>query len=443
MIPSARGHWLLGNTRDMANAPHRFPAELAWKNGGLAQFRALHRSFIVVAHPEYAEHILMRHHERYERSFQYRTQQTITGKGLLSTDGDGWLKRRRQALPAFRIENVKRIVPATCTATAALMDEWEQSSRRSEPVPAVAGMRKLAMSVIGRALLSTDLAESDSLRFSRAVADALRLIRERNTSPVNAPLRIPTRSNRRLHYTRKILDQYVNGHLEKRKYGERSEDILDALLQAQDPETGEGLSHQALLDETKTLFLAGFETTATAMAWTLYLLARSPAVADRWHDEVDRVCGGSLPTWQDLERLTWTNQIVTESLRLYPPVYNLGRQCVSEDVLAGQTIRRGALILISIYGIHRSDEWWPDAGRFLPERFDENRSWPKNAWLPFAAGKHVCIGAMFSLTEMKTILAIIGQRFRLELIEPQPVAEVARITLAPSREIPIRLVART
>ncbi len=441
-IPHAAGHWLWGSARDMARLPHRFPAELGWAHGGLARFRVLHRRFIAVTHPEYAAHILVTHHDRYVRSFQYRNQQVVVGKGLISTDGDGWLKRRRQALPAFRTEHLRTIVPATSGATSALLDGWEQERRRGTPVPVVAGMRRLAMAVIGRALLSTDLEEGEAAQFGQAVADGLRLIRERNTAIVRMPLAIPTPHNRRLHETRDVLDRYVNRHLAERGDGGGRRDILDALLKARDPETGDGLSHQALLDETKTLFVAGFETTATALAWTLYLLARHPEAAARWHEEVDRVLGGAAPTWDDLDRLTWTTQIVNESLRLYPPVYNIARECLEDDVIDGRRVARGDVTLISIYGIHRDAASWADPLAFRPERFDAASDWPKQAWMPFGLGKHVCIGAAFSMIEMKVILAMIGQRYRLAPAQDGEIGEIARITLAPSQEIPITLVPR-
>ena len=441
-IPHADGHWLWGSARDMARMPHRFPAELAWRHGGLARFRILHRRFVAVAHPDYAAHILVARHERYARSFQYRNQQVVVGKGLLSTDGDGWLKRRRQALPAFRTESLQRIVPAAAQATGALLARWEQERHRSRPVPVVAEMRRLAMAVIGRALLSTDLDEAESAQFGQAVVDALTLIRERNTSIVRLPLAFPSRHNRRLHETRAILDRYVERHLAERRAGLERPDILGALREARDPDTGEALGHQALLDETKTLFVAGFETTATALAWTLYLLARHPEAAARWHAEVDAVLNGAVPAWDDLDRLTWTTQVVNEALRLYPPVYNMARECLEDDLVDGRAIGRGDVALISIYGIHRGDEWWSEPLAFRPERFDASRDRPQQAFLPFGIGKHVCIGARFSMIEMKMVLAMIGQRYRLKLASDREVGETARITLAPAGEIHIELAPR-
>jgi enediyne biosynthesis protein E7 len=434
-----QGHWLWGYAREMAAAPHRFPAELGWKFGGLAPYRVLHKSLVAVTHPDYAKHILVTHQERYQRSFQYRNHQLIVGKGLLSTDGDIWLKRRRQALPAFRPEVLRRIVPATCMATEELLKRWESSR---DPVPVVADMQRLSMSVIGRALLSTDLQEEDATRFGQAVRESLWLVRKRNTSVLNAPMMFPTRDNQRLRETRNILDTYLNSHVAARRGGEQQNDMLDALLQARDPDTKEPLPHQALLDETKTLFIAGFETTATALAWTLYLLARHRQAAERCHEEVMRTLNGRLPAWEDLEKLVWTSQVINEALRLYPPVYTMARECTAEDVIDGRAIRRGTIAVISIYGIHRAEQWWPEPFAFRPERFDECDSAP-NAFLPFGLGKHVCIGNNFAMIEMKLILAMIAQKFRLELVDDREVTERAQITLVPSREIPLRLIPRS
>src|SRR5262249_52549486 len=148
-IPRAQGHWLLGSAREMAGAPHRFPAELGWKHGGLAWFRILNRRCLLVAHPDLAAEIFLTHHAQYERSFQYRNQQVVVGKGLISTDGPLWLKRRRQVLPAFRADTLKRIVPVTCAAAQALTVRWGEAQKAGRPVSAVADMRWLTMRVIG------------------------------------------------------------------------------------------------------------------------------------------------------------------------------------------------------------------------------------------------------------------------------------------------------
>jgi cytochrome P450 len=438
-VHEAKGHWLWGSARELAAAPHRFPAELGWKYGGIAGFRVLHRRFLAVTDPDFAAHIFVEKHEQYRRSFHYENQQAVFGKGMISTDGDLWLKERRRALPAFRVDTIKRVVPATCAATTGLLDAWEAKRQSNSAVPIVEDMRRLAMSVITRALLSASPDERDAARFGEAVADALLLIRERNTSVFNPPLPVPTRRNRRLRETRQILDRYIEAHLTARKDGFTADDILEALVQSRDPDTGEGFSHEALIDETKTLFAAGFETTASTLAWTLCLLARHPQAARKWHEEVDRVVGNALPAWEHLEKLTWIDQVLLESMRIYPPVYTMARECLADDVWNGKEIPRGSVLLLSIYGMHRAQAYWPDAESFLPERFSPGKQWPKNAFMPFGLGKHTCIGASFAMTEMKVILAMIGQRFCLSAVDTREVRESARITLTPAGEIPIRL----
>jgi cytochrome P450 len=431
-----KSHWLYGYQREFAAAPHRFPAEMAWKAGGLAKFRILHVRLAAIANPDYAWHVLVGQHEKYQRSFQFRNHQLILGKGLLSTDGEGWLKRRRQALPAFKPESLRRIVPATCAATEDLFSRWDTAQRADEPVLIVAEMQRLAMNVIGRTLLSTDLTGEEATRFGGAVRESLWLIRKRNTSLINAPMVIPTRANRRLIENKKTLDVFVQKHLASHQTNaDQSRDMVGALMK-------EGLTAQALLDETKTLFLAGFETTAAAMTWCLYLLAKQPDVAERCHAEIESVLGGRTPTWEDLEKLKWTQNIVNETLRLYPPVYTMPRECLVDDEIGSHAIQRGMLAVISIYGIHHSPDCWPEPYAFRPERFESGEAEASRAFLPFGVGKHTCIGNTFAMVEMKLILAMILQRYRLKLADQNPVGEKAQITLVPEREIGIRLETR-
>jgi cytochrome P450 len=426
------GHWLFGNAREFRAAPHRYPAELGWKSGGVGPFRILHKSLVAITDPQCAWQVLVGHQERYERSHEFRNHSILVGDGLISTEGEPWLKRRRQTLPAFLPERLKRIVPATCAATRDLLVRWEAVRRSGDPVPIVADMQRLAMNVIGRALLSTDLQAEDAVRFGKALRDSLWFIRERNNSIVNVPLSIPTRGNRRLRETRLILDTYIGRHLREREGGARSEDMLDALFQA-------GLAPQALLDETKTLFLTGSETTATALAWALHLLARHPHVAEQCREEAASVLKGTDPQWEDLEKLKWTEQIANETLRLYPPVHSTPRRCIVEDVLKDYVIRRGTIAVISIFGIHRAEKLWNNPHGFQPERFETEPV--ANTFLPFGLGKHTCIGNTFAMVEMKLILAMILQRYRLEPADNNPVGERPQVTLLPSREIPIHLIA--
>jgi len=439
-FPRADGHWLFGRAAQFAATPHLLPAEIGLRHGGLAWFRILHKRFLAVTDADFTRQALVTRHEKYERSFHYRNGQAILGLGLLSTDGPFWLKRRRQILPGFRPDSLQRLVPVTRDATQAMLAQWEQRRRDGDAIAVLADTQHLTLSIIGQALLSTDVGRDNTERFGAAVRDSLHLMRRRNTSWFAAPLWLPIAKNRHLHMTRDILDTYVNGHIADRQHGPLRQDILQTMRQARDAD-GTGLDTAALRDETKTLFVAGFETTATALAWALYVLARRPDLAEQMHDEAQQVLGGAAPDFDSLKRLPLTGAVVNETLRLYPPVYNVARQCVADDEYGGRRIPRGTVLLISVYGMQRDPALWSDPDSFRPQRFLDG-DWPRHAFMPFAIGKHTCIGNHFAVTEMTIALAMIVQRYRLEPADDAPVGMVARITLAPDREIALRLVPR-
>jgi cytochrome P450 len=220
--------------------------------------------------------------------------------------------------------------------------------------------------------------------------------------------------------------------------------MLSVLMDSRDPETGEPMPDDALMNELRTLFIAGFETTANAFSWTLYLLARNPGVAERWHREVDQVLGGAPPTWADLDRLGFVEQIAKEGLRLYPPVYNFSRDSTEADDLGGCPVAPRQLTMLAVWGVHRSPQYWEDALAFDPDRFAPERASriPRGAYLPFGVGKHTCIGIHFAMAEMTLALAHLGQRFRLALVEEREPRVKAQITLVPGEPIPLRLTSR-
>jgi cytochrome P450 len=439
-IPEEPGQWLLGSAREIARAPHRFMRETADRHGGIAQFRVLRRRVVVVSDPELAQQVLLAGWERYARGVQNRNLGIVSGDGLLATEGEPWRTRRRQVQPAFRRECLERLAPVVAASVDPMLEEWERRRESGKPVPLSADMLRMTMRAMGRMLLSADIPEDRGARIGAILRDGLMLLRKRNTSLWAAPMWLPTPANRRLLRYRDELTEFVEGHLRERESGggSASPDILARLLEVRDPDTGEPLSRGQLIDETKTLFLAGFETTATALTWTLYLLARHPGVAAKLSAEVDAVLGGRLPSWDDLARLSYSALVVHEAMRLYPPVYAIARRCVAGDNLGGYAIAEGTPVLISIYGVHRAPVWGPDAGEFRPERF-AGGDWPKRAYMPFAAGQHLCIGNEFALVEMAVTLARIAQRYRLALADEAPVGESARITLVPDREIWVRL----
>jgi len=276
--------------------------------------------------------------------------------------------------------------------------------------------------------------------FSAMVTEALQLIFKRNYQPVPLPFVTPTADHRRLWRIKADLEGYLAERIAARRREPRPEpqDMLDAILAARDAETGQPLPSAQVLSEVKTMFVAGFETSATALTWALYCLARHPAEAEAWRAELDTVLGGRDPVWDDVERLPCLGRIVQETLRLYPPVFAAVREALTHDEMGGYLLPRGTQCLISIYGIHRSPAYWTEPDRFRPARFAPDATWEKDAFLPFLVGKHQCIGNHFAMLEITVALAMIGQRYRIEATDDRPVGTSPQITLAPDREILLR-----
>lgn len=458
------GHWLWGSAQALAAAPHEFIASAPTAFNGLVSFRVLHKRIIAVNDPNIVRHIMVTHHQRYRRSYHYTNP--VLGQGLLSTDGAIWQKRRRQVQPAFRRETMLHLVRMANSTVDKLFAHWDAATATSQSLDLLVEMQKFALSVNSQALLSQDVSWDAAEKFGVAVSDALKLLRKRNNSALRFPAWVPTPLNRQLRHTRIILEEHIAPIIKARRAqsfpkidalkieapkieaprddshhsNKGQSDILAALLDARDPETGDALSDQEILDETKTLFAAGFETTATALTWAIYLLVHNPAQAARWYAEVDCVLAGREPQWEDLPNLPFTANMINEVLRLYPPVYNIARECIEGDEINGMCIKKGSVVVMSILGIHRDANLWPEPLAFLPKRF--NHSWPKHAYLPFATGRHLCVGNHFALTEMAVALIRLAQRYRVEFINPLPVGMAAQITLVPDRPLPFKLVPR-
>jgi len=445
-IPEIAGHWLWGSRDQFAAAPHTFPAELGWRHGGLARFRVAHKTILTVTDPDLARHILVTRHDNYVRGVQYRNFSLVVGRGLLVLEGEPWRVRRRQARPAFqpgRLPNVAAIAGEVC---AEVLDAWAAAARNGETVDAVSAMQEIALMVISRAVFGAGIDAEAARAYAGYAQEARLLARQRNTSLLGMPDWWPSENRRRREALRQRMDRFVEHRLALARQTASAEEnaaMLTVLENARDPETGLGLSREEIVAEAKTLITAGFETTAATLYWALYLLARHPDQAARWHEEVDRVLAGRAPVHEDIARLPHLARIIQESMRLYPLVYSLGRDAVAADELGGHAIPKGQSILISLYGIHRSPALWSAPDEFRPDRFaPDGEAAARQAFFPFGQGKHTCVGNHFALTEMTIVLAMIGQRYRLALPEGYSARVDPRITLDAAGPIPLRLTPR-
>jgi cytochrome P450 len=308
-------------------------------------------------------------------------------------------------------------------------------------------MTEITLRIAARTLFGTDVA--DDVATMRAASFTLaEHFRSRLFSlMILLPDAVPTPGNRRYQRSVRNLDDMVYriiGQRRRSQAGQEHDDLLDMLLAARD-ESGQGMTDRQLRDEVMTLLLAGHDTTALALTWTFILLAQHPAAEARLLDEVDHVLGGRLPTSADASRLPYTEQVIAETLRLYPTAWMLGREAVRNTTIGGQPIGKGTTVLISPWVIHRDPRWFDEPAAFRPERWADGlaQRLPRFAYAPFGGGQRVCIGSSFAQLEATLLLATIAQRFRLVLVDPaQPVEPLPVVTLRP-RQVPlVRLEAR-
>ena len=329
--------------------------------------------------------------------------------------------------PVFHSHCIEALGPLMVEETTRMLQRWQAFLPTDPPLNVAAEMNRLAIIIIGKAMFSADLGnEIDAIR--EAFTTINNVIGRVWQSLFTLQGTIEPSRNQQVQTALATLDRVVYAVIdEHRGQKESRRDLLTVLMGARNRETGEALSDQQLRDEVMTIFLAGHETTANVLGWVWYLLARHPMVESQIHAELDTTLRGRTPTVGDLPDLVYTRMVIQESMRLYPPVWFFTRQALAEDEIGGWRISRDDHICISPYTLHRHATFWEDPEQFDPERFSPERfaNRPSHAYLPFADGKHRCIGDNFAMVEAQLVVSTIAQRFRLSLVpgclvEPEP-----------------------
>ena len=448
VTPSALRRWLRGSLDQFMEAPYLFPMRVAQPQGGVARTRMLHLRVVAVTHPTIYDEIMVRRPDRYARGRHFRNQQVIIGRSTLTTDGAPWEPKRALGDEVFRADLLKQVAQQSVEHTRLMLRRWQELAERGQPIELVPQMQRVTLTIICQALFSVELGQEDVQAFCEALRDSTTAVRYKNTALIPKPLWLPTRGNALLRDTKAAMERFIHEKLARRAraHGEAAppRDLVQRLVEAMGQRELKALSaaqQTTLLDECKTLLVAGFETTAITLTWALLLLAQHPQVAQAWARECDALPEDA-PTWAQLKKMTYTRQILMETMRLYPVVFTQPRECLRDDVIEGFAFKRGDLILLSVYGIHRDPSSWPDPERFDPERFAPGRAWPRQAYMPFGHGPHMCLGNNFALYEMLVLLTMIGRRFALSLAEPGPVGVRSTLIMMPERPILLTLTPR-
>ncbi len=434
--PGPRGRFLTGHLREFADTRLEFMTDCARTHGDISTFRIATIRIFLVNHPDLIERVLVTDARRYIKHFGARMYKPVLGNGLVTSEGDFWLRQRRLAQPAFARARLNTYGGQMVELTVRHLRQWQPGQQRN----VMAEMSTLTSAIALKTLFGLE-ATAEREAYTDALREAFSLLSAPLRRVLRWPRWVPTPHNRRLNQAIRRLDELVLGFIDQgRRRAEPGTDLLSTLLHAQD-EDGSRMTNAQLRDEAMTLYLAGHETTALTLGWTWYVLAQHPHIEERLVAEWRQVLDGRPPTIEDLPRLRYTEQVVMEAMRLYPPVYLIGREALEETDLGGYRVKRGTTIFLSQWVTHRDPRYFEDPLTFKPERWEPERARliPKYAYFPFGGGPRICIGNHFAMMEAVLLLATIGQQYRFQLLPDPPVILWPLVTLVPMYGIPVHL----
>lgn len=451
-VPGPPGAPLIGNSRALLKDNLGFVMKMAREYGDVVHYRMGPMPVYQVNHPEGVKRILQDNNRNYSKdTFDLPFVNMLLGNGLVTSQGDTWLRQRRLMQPVFHHRYVTALVEQMADATAGMLDRWQQNEGSGRPLDIAEEMMSLTLDIVNQALFTSTVSdETEAIR--QAMAFLAEDLAFRFQLPFYPPPFVPTLRNIRFKRALATLDRTIQGIIDGRRAllatadleEDEPQDLLSLLMAARDEETGEGMDDRQLRDEVITMFIAGHETTALALSWAWYLLSAHPDVERKLHEELASELNGRAPTAADLPNLIYTRMVIDETVRLYPPAWISNRQSVNEDVICGYHIPAGSFVAFSPYVTHRDPDLWTDPERFDPERFanGQEKSRPRYAYFPFGGGPRQCIGKGFALVEAQLILATVAQRYRLRLAPGHEVQPQALMTLRPKGGMPMVLEAR-
>jgi len=443
--PGPRGAPIFGSLFDAWRDPLKLLSEGARDHGNVVRFRFGSFQYVLVSGLNEIQHVLVKNQKNYIKSKSYQGVRLILGNGLLTSEGEFWRRQRRLAQPAFHVQRLRGLAATMARLTGDTLERWKAMPESRRTLDIHDEMYRLTFRIVGQTLCSSDV-EGDAQAIGAALTVAVQYANDYVEQLVRLPPWLPLPKNLRFRRALGTLDSLVYRLIEEhRAASDHESDLLGMLMSATDDEgSGEGMTTQQLRDEVMTLVLAGFETTANALTWTLYLLAKHPEAARRLEQEVAEVLGGRAATFEDLPRLELTERVLQESMRLYPPAWCFEREALEADEVGGYAIPAKTTIAVCPYVLHRNPSYWQDAEKFDPDRFLPERGAARSrfAYLPFGDGPRICIGKGFAMMEAKIVLAMIAGAFRLQLTSDQPVDVDPGITLRPKHGVPMVLAPR-
>ena len=428
--PGPRQIFPLSGLLSYRKGPLPFFQNLAAQFGDLSYFRLGPQEAFFLNHPDYIKDVLVTNHASFHKGLALQRAKRLLGEGLLTSEDEVHRRQRRLAQPAFhrsRIASYTRVMTAYGSQTCA---RW----RDGDTLDMSAEMMQLALGIVGKTLFDADVV-SDAQEVGEAMTVVMDLLNTITIPFFELIQKLPLPQLRRFDTAKARLDAIIYRLIEQRRLaGEDRGDLLSMLLLAQDTEVdGGGMTDEQLRDELMTIFLAGHETTANALTWTWYLLSQNPEAEARLQEEIDRELAGRLPDFDDVAKLKYTEMVLAESMRLYPPAWALGRLAMEDFEIGGYVVPRKSLVLMSQFVMHRDPRYFADPLKFDPDRWttEARESRPQFSYFPFGGGPRRCIGEGFAWMEGILLIATIARQWQMRLVPNHPVVLKPVITLRP------------
>jgi cytochrome P450 len=383
-----------------------------------------------INHPDHIRDLLVVNADKFVKGRALQRAKVLLGEGLLTSEGAAHLRQRRMIQPAFHRDRIAEYSHSMVEYGDRMSGEWKHGDTRDIDQE----MMRLTLQIVGKTLFNADISD-DADEIGAAMTTLVGLFNFLLLPFSEWLEKLPLPQSRRFKLARKALDSVIYSIIdERRRSGKDKGDLLSMLLMAQDERDGSGMTDEQVRDEALTLFLAGHETTANALTWTWYLLSQNPEAETKLHAELNAVLGSRVPKMDDIPNLKYTEAVLAESMRLYPPAWTVGRLAVEDHEFGGYRVPKGSLVLASQFVLHHDARFWTDADTFIPERWETKsvkEAGAENIYFPFGGGVRRCIGESFAWTEGVLLIATIARKWKLSLVPGQRIALNPQITLRP------------
>ncbi len=433
--PRVRELPIVGSAKGVLQEPLEFLERISKEHGDAVEFHLLGQRIYLFNHPDAIDEVLVSKREHLIKDKLTRELSLLLGNGLLVSEGSFWRKQRRLMQPAFHRDRVAAYGDVMVEYAERAVASWRDGEVRDVQKD----MMRLTLDVVAKTLFGVEIAS-----VARKIESSLAILMDRFAGAMAiVPIYLPTPGNFRAKKAIEELDEIIYGIIRERRQSRDGEDLISMLIAATSEEDA-AMDDVQLRDEAMTLMLAGHETTALALGFTLHLLAEHPAAADKLVAEVEEVLGDRAATAADMPKLRYAEGVVREAMRLYPPAWAIGREAVTPCNIGGYDIERGTQLWAAQWVVHRDPRWFPEPQLFRPERWDGDfaKSLPRHAYFPFGGGPRICIGNAFAMMEAVLILVTIARRFRVARTDDLPLELSPSVTLRPRNGVPLICSAR-